>query len=144
LINFPALLLCWFSSIYQRAKYASDDGIKRMTGKSPLSLANATNSYPSLYTLGCSGSAGALSGAVITVVSVLLSSEWDWVPSHSSPPDEAPQQVPLHHGKVRLLINLSSVASMLTFLQPDYSANTAAGGCLGTRTGLQNVLSKFL
>jgi solute carrier family 25 carnitine/acylcarnitine transporter 20/29 len=66
LINFPALLLCWFSSIYQRAKYASDDGIKRMTGKSPLSLANATNSYPSLYTLGCSGSAGAFSGAVIT------------------------------------------------------------------------------
>jgi hypothetical protein len=56
-------------SIYQRAKYTADDGIKRMTGKSPLALANATNSYPSIYTLACFGSAGALSGAVITLVS---------------------------------------------------------------------------
>jgi solute carrier family 25 carnitine/acylcarnitine transporter 20/29 len=56
-------------SIYQRAKYASDDAIKRMAGKSPLALANAPNSYPSLYTLGCFGSAGALSGAVITLIS---------------------------------------------------------------------------
>lgn len=56
-------------SIYQRAKYASDDGIKRMTGKSPLAMANAANSYPNFYTLACFGSAGALSGAVITMVS---------------------------------------------------------------------------
>ncbi|KAM0711613.1 hypothetical protein Q7P35_000980 [Cladosporium inversicolor] len=56
-------------SIYQRAKYTADDGIKRMTGKSPLALANATNSYPSIYTLACFGSAGALSGAVITLIS---------------------------------------------------------------------------
>jgi hypothetical protein len=37
-------------SIYQRAKYTADDAIMRMTGKSPLALANATNSCPSIYT----------------------------------------------------------------------------------------------
>jgi hypothetical protein len=37
-------------SIYKRAKYTADDAIMRMTGKSPLALANATNSYPSIYT----------------------------------------------------------------------------------------------
>jgi solute carrier family 25 carnitine/acylcarnitine transporter 20/29 len=56
-------------SIYQRAKYTADDGIKRLTGKSPLALANAANSYPSIYTLGCFGSAGAVAGAVITLIS---------------------------------------------------------------------------
>lgn len=56
-------------SIYQRAKYASDDAIKKMTGKSPLAMANEANSYPNLYTLACFGSAGAVSGAIITLVS---------------------------------------------------------------------------
>lgn len=56
-------------SLYQRAKYAADSGITRMTGKSPLAMANAPNSYPNLYTLACFSSAGAVAGAFITTIS---------------------------------------------------------------------------
>lgn len=56
-------------SLYQRAKYAADKSITKLTGKSPLALANAPNSYPNLYTLSCFGSAGAVAGAFITTIS---------------------------------------------------------------------------
>lgn len=56
-------------SLYQKAKYAADAGIKSTTGKSALVMANAPNSYPNVYTLTCFGSAGALAGAVITTIS---------------------------------------------------------------------------
>lgn len=56
-------------SMYQRAKYAIDRGMTKATGKSPLAMANAPNSYPNLYTLSCFGAAGAFSGMVITTIS---------------------------------------------------------------------------
>ena len=56
-------------SIYQRAKYAYDRSITELTGKSPLVLANAPGSYPSLLTVSCFGTAGATAGAVITTLS---------------------------------------------------------------------------
>lgn len=55
------------------------EGLRAFWRMSPLALANAANSYPSLYTLGCVGSAGARSGAVsggvITFPSYSLSFE---------------------------------------------------------------------
>ena len=56
-------------SIYQKVKYAIDKSMKEATGKSPLAIANAPNSYPNLYTLVCFGTAGACSGAIITTLS---------------------------------------------------------------------------
>lgn len=56
-------------SLYQRAKYSIDRSITQLTGKSPLAVANAPNSYPDLYTLACFGGAGATAGAVITTIS---------------------------------------------------------------------------
>ncbi|KAF2480005.1 mitochondrial carrier domain-containing protein [Neohortaea acidophila] len=56
-------------SVYQRAKYAYDRTITNMTGQSPLVLANAPGSYPSLLTISCFGAAGATAGAVITTLS---------------------------------------------------------------------------
>ena len=56
-------------SIYQRTKYSVDRQIKQATGKSPLEIANAPNSYPNIYTIACFGTAGALSGAIITTLS---------------------------------------------------------------------------
>lgn len=56
-------------SLYQRAKYAFDEGITNMTGESPLRIANAPGSYPTLSTMACFGAAGATAGAVITTIS---------------------------------------------------------------------------
>ena len=56
-------------SIYQRVKYAIDRSMKEVTGKSPLEIANAPNSYPNIYTIVCFGTAGACSGAIITTLS---------------------------------------------------------------------------
>ena len=56
-------------SLYQKAKYAYDRSITRITGQSPLQIANAPGSYPNIYTMSCFGAAGATAGAIITVVS---------------------------------------------------------------------------
>ena len=56
-------------SIYQRAKYAFDRFSTTQFGKSPLQQANAPGSYPTLLTIGCFGTAGAMAGAVITTLS---------------------------------------------------------------------------
>lgn len=56
-------------SIYQKAKYSLDTAITKMTGQSPLVIANAPGSYPNIYTMACFGLAGAASGAVITTLS---------------------------------------------------------------------------
>ncbi|TKA48506.1 hypothetical protein B0A54_00641 [Friedmanniomyces endolithicus] len=56
-------------SIYQKTKYFLDRSITKLTGQSPLVIANAPGSYPNLYTFACFGGAGAVSGAVITTLS---------------------------------------------------------------------------
>ncbi|KAI5360076.1 Putative mitochondrial carrier protein [Septoria linicola] len=56
-------------SLYQKAKYAYDAAIHEMTGESPLVIANAPGSYPTLSTMACFGAAGATAGAVITTIS---------------------------------------------------------------------------
>lgn len=56
-------------SLYQKAKYAYDKSITQMTGQSPLVIANAPGSYPTLSTMACFGAAGATAGAVITTIS---------------------------------------------------------------------------
>ncbi|KAK3071202.1 hypothetical protein LTR53_009052 [Teratosphaeriaceae sp. CCFEE 6253] len=56
-------------SIYQKTKYFLDRSITKLTGHSPLVIANAPGSYPNLYTFACFGGAGAVSGAVITTLS---------------------------------------------------------------------------
>ncbi|KAF7185419.1 putative mitochondrial carrier C29A3.11c [Pseudocercospora fuligena] len=56
-------------SLYQKAKYALDASIYRVTGESPLVTANAPGSYPTLSTMTCFGLAGASAGAVITTIS---------------------------------------------------------------------------
>lgn len=56
-------------SLYQRAKYAYDASITRITGKSPLAIANAPGSYPTIHTLACFGAAGATAGTLITCIS---------------------------------------------------------------------------
>ena len=56
-------------SMYQRAKYAYDRSLTRLTGQSPLVHANAPGSYPSVLTMTCFGAAGATAGAVITTLS---------------------------------------------------------------------------
>lgn len=56
-------------SIYQKAKYAYDRSITKMTGQSPLVTANAPGSYPTLATVACFSAAGATAGAIITTIS---------------------------------------------------------------------------
>jgi len=56
-------------SLYQRTKYAFDRSISRITGHSPLVIANAPGSYPNAYTLACFGAAGATAGAIVTTIS---------------------------------------------------------------------------
>lgn len=56
-------------SLYQKAKYTFDSSITRITGQSPLVIANAPGSYPNLYTLSCFGAAGATAGALVTTIS---------------------------------------------------------------------------
>lgn len=56
-------------SLYQKTKYALDRTFTQMTGQSPLVIANAPGSYPTLSTVACFGLSGAVAGAVITTVS---------------------------------------------------------------------------
>ncbi|KAK4610756.1 hypothetical protein CLAFUW4_13574 [Fulvia fulva] len=56
-------------SLYQKTKYALDRSIMEITGSSPLVVANAPGSYPTLSTMACFGGAGAAAGAVITTIS---------------------------------------------------------------------------
>ncbi|KAG9903001.1 hypothetical protein KCV05_g15656, partial [Aureobasidium melanogenum] len=56
-------------SLYQRSKYVVDYYMTQMTGKSPLELANKKGQSPTLSTIACFSSAGAIAGAVITCVS---------------------------------------------------------------------------
>lgn len=56
-------------SLYQKSKYKYDSWITQVTGKSPLAIANAPGSMPTLSTIACFSSAGATSGAILTVVS---------------------------------------------------------------------------
>ncbi|KAI4723014.1 hypothetical protein E4T48_00601 [Aureobasidium sp. EXF-10727] len=55
--------------LYQRSKHVIDHYMTRMTGESPLDLANKKGQYPTLSTIACFSSAGATAGAVITFVS---------------------------------------------------------------------------
>lgn len=56
-------------SLYQKTKYALDRSIQEMTGQSPLAIANAPGTYPTLATISCFGCAGATAGGVITLLS---------------------------------------------------------------------------
>nr|XP_023907949.1 uncharacterized mitochondrial carrier C29A3.11c-like [Quercus suber]POF16500.1 putative mitochondrial carrier c29a3.11c [Quercus suber] len=56
-------------SLYQKTKYAYDGYLTRMTGKSPLAIANAPGSMPTLSTIACFSTAGATSGAILTTIS---------------------------------------------------------------------------
>lgn len=56
-------------SLYQKTKYALDRTFTQMTGQSPLVIANAPGSYPTLSTVACFGLSGAVAGAVITTIS---------------------------------------------------------------------------
>nr|POE85589.1 putative mitochondrial carrier c29a3.11c [Quercus suber] len=56
-------------SLYQKTKYAYDGYLTRMTGLSPLAIANAPGSMPTLSTIACFSTAGATSGAILTTIS---------------------------------------------------------------------------
>jgi len=56
-------------SLYQRSKHVVDYYMTRMTGQSPLKLANQKGQYPTLSTIACFSGAGACAGAVITFIS---------------------------------------------------------------------------
>ncbi|EME44818.1 hypothetical protein DOTSEDRAFT_72300 [Dothistroma septosporum NZE10] len=56
-------------SLYQKTKYALDKSITGLTGQSPLVIANAPGSHPTLATMACFGGAGAAAGAMITTIS---------------------------------------------------------------------------
>lgn len=58
-------------SIYQKAKYTADELITKATGTSPLVTANTRGAYPTLGTITCFGSAGAVAGACITVIACM-------------------------------------------------------------------------
>ncbi|CAM1509154.1 Fc.00g028930.m01.CDS01 [Cosmosporella sp. VM-42] len=53
-------------SIYQRAKYSYAAWVKRNSGFDIIAHVNRAGTYPNLYTIGCSGAAGATAGSVIT------------------------------------------------------------------------------
>lgn len=53
-------------SIYQRAKYAYADWVRRHTGYDILRHVSRPGNYPNLYTIGCFGAAGATAGSAIT------------------------------------------------------------------------------
>ncbi|KAK6004422.1 hypothetical protein QM012_008284 [Aureobasidium pullulans] len=56
-------------SLYRRSKHVVDHYMTQMTGQSPLELANKTGQSPTLATITCFSSAGAIAGAAITCVS---------------------------------------------------------------------------
>jgi hypothetical protein len=58
-------------SLYQRSKHVVDYYMTRMTGQSPLKLANQKGQYPTLSTIACFSGAGACAGAVITFISCM-------------------------------------------------------------------------
>lgn len=53
-------------SIYQRSKHVYADWIKKNTGYDVLRHVNKPGTYPSLYSIGCFGAAGATAGSAIT------------------------------------------------------------------------------
>ncbi|KAF2002728.1 mitochondrial carrier [Amniculicola lignicola CBS 123094] len=55
-------------SIYQKSKYAIDDSIYRLTGSSPLVIANTKDAWPTFSTVACFGLSGAIAGAAITAI----------------------------------------------------------------------------
>ncbi|KAI9888288.1 MAG: hypothetical protein M1814_000760 [Vezdaea aestivalis] len=55
-------------SVYQKSKYFISDTIQQQTGFSPLKHVNTLGSLPNWYTVFCFSSAGAISGAVGSVV----------------------------------------------------------------------------
>ncbi|KAF2155640.1 mitochondrial carrier [Myriangium duriaei CBS 260.36] len=67
LISVTAVRTASFS-IYQRAKYMYAGYFERITGESPLSIANADHRYPNMSTVTCFGLAGATAGSIVTVL----------------------------------------------------------------------------
>ncbi|KAF4551732.1 putative mitochondrial carrier protein 14 [Elsinoe fawcettii] len=55
-------------SIYQKAKYKYAGYFEKITGESPLDIANAPGRYPTLSTMLCFGAAGATAGSIVTVL----------------------------------------------------------------------------
>lgn len=55
-------------SVYQRAKYTYDAWMTRVSGHSPLAIANTRGARPNLNTMACFFTAGATAGAVITFI----------------------------------------------------------------------------
>ncbi|PVI07980.1 mitochondrial carrier [Periconia macrospinosa] len=55
-------------SIYQKSKYALDDWMYQVTGRSPLVIANTKGALPNIHTMTCFGLSGAMAGAVITTI----------------------------------------------------------------------------
>lgn len=55
-------------SIYQRAKHAYSGWIKNTVGFDVLDHVNKKGTYPTLYSIGCFGAAGATAGSCITLV----------------------------------------------------------------------------
>lgn len=55
-------------SVYQRAKYTYDAWMTRVSGSSPLAIANTRGARPNLNTMSCFFTAGATAGAVITFI----------------------------------------------------------------------------
>ncbi|KAG8631346.1 hypothetical protein KVT40_000486 [Elsinoe batatas] len=55
-------------SIYQMAKYKYAGYFERVTGESPLAIANAPGRYPTASTMLCFGAAGATAGSIVTVL----------------------------------------------------------------------------
>lgn len=55
-------------SIYQKSKYALDDWMYQVTGRSPLVIANTKDALPNIHTITCFGLSGGMAGAAITTI----------------------------------------------------------------------------
>jgi len=55
-------------SIYQKSKYTLNDWITRVSGTSPLVVANTKGAVPTFGTIACFGLSGATAGAAITFI----------------------------------------------------------------------------
>ena len=55
-------------TVYQNAKYAIDTAMQSAGMDSPLRIVNQPGLYPGLHTVACFTVAGAISGAVLSVV----------------------------------------------------------------------------
>lgn len=58
-------------SLYARSKHVVNHYMTQMTGQSPLELANKKGQSPTLATIACFSSAGAIAGAAITFISCM-------------------------------------------------------------------------